>query len=81
MMTGQRCDCCDLPAYSCGKAAEDRQRRDVEREKQQLLAHPAWMAALYPGACERCGERFEPGTPIRRTPLGWRAQCCSEGLS
>lgn len=24
-----RCECCDLPAYSCGKAAEQRQRDEL----------------------------------------------------
>lgn len=74
-----RCDCCDLPTYSCGKAVEDRQRHDLAAERARLLAHPAWFAAVYPGTCEQCGERFEAGTPIRMVPhSGWRAQCCAE---
>lgn len=75
----QRCECCDLPIESCGKAAEDKQRREQQQERRRLLAHPAWFAALYPGVCERCGERFEPGTPIRMVAhSGWRAQCCAD---
>lgn len=80
-MAEPRCQCCDLPAYSCGKATEDRQRRERRAERERLLGLPGWFAAEYPGVCAECGEYFEAGIPIRRETdngrLGWRAWCCA----
>jgi hypothetical protein len=55
---------------------------DPEAEARKLraaLLDSGWMAAVYPGTCEHCGERFEAGAAIRMDlRLGWRAECCAE---
>ena len=76
-MSEQRCGCCDLPIYSCGKSKQDQQRRDEQRERAAFLARPAWFAAHYRGPCDSCGEWFESGTPITAGTGGWRAECCA----
>ena len=60
-----RCDCCDLPVEFCGKAAEDRQRREARAAQAELLATPGWFPARYPGTCAGCGSYFRAGEPIR----------------
>jgi hypothetical protein len=72
--TADRCDCCDLPAYSCGKAAEQRQRAEEQEELKHL--GPGWVAALYPGVCTTCGEPFGRATSIRKVRDGWQGRCC-----
>jgi hypothetical protein len=71
-----RCECCDLPVASCGKAAETKQRAERAAEVRSLKAwgfHPA----DYPGACGHCGVPFPPGTLIRHFHgHGWVAECC-----
>jgi hypothetical protein len=75
--TETRCDCCDLPAYSCGRAADTRQQATRRRKRQQLLDR-GWFPAQWPGTCEGCAERFAPGDLIRmHVPDGWRSECCS----
>ena len=79
-MTDPRCDCCDLPVYSCGKTKEDRQRLAECRERAALLVRSGWFEARWPGVCVGCGESFKPSTPIRSAhPGGYRAACCREG--
>ena len=77
-MSEQRCECCELPIYSCGKSKQDQQRRDEQRERAALLARPSWFAAHYRGQCSACGEWFERGTPITAGAGGWRAECCAD---
>lgn len=77
-MSEARCDCCDLPVYACGKAAEQAQAREARQTRARLLATPGWFAAAHPGRCAACGEHFPPGTPITRHPDGWRAACCED---
>jgi len=76
-MGEQRCTCCELPIYSCGKVKQEQQRRDEQRGRAALLARPSWFAAHYRGSCVSCGEWFEPGTPITAGSGGWRAECCA----
>lgn len=72
----ETCACCDLPTYSCGKAAEQRQRADAARRAGEFVAR-GWFRAQYPGPCEICGEWFQPGALIGRAGDGWRAECCA----
>lgn len=72
-----RCDCCDLPVESCGKAAEQHERRQQSAQRV-LLLHSGWVPAQWAGSCGQCGERFEPLTPIRRgVGGGFVAECCA----
>jgi hypothetical protein len=61
-----RCECCDLPVSSCGKAAEDKQRAADNAERAELYTR-GFIPARYPGVCSRCGERFAQDDPIRGT--------------
>ena len=70
----QRCDCCDLPIESCGKAIENRRRAEAFLDRTRLLAKPGWFAAGYAGTCSDCGEHFDEGQPIHRARDGW--SCC-----
>lgn len=77
----ERCDCCDLPVATCGKAVEQRQRKEDQAERARALAHPRALKALYAGACCQCGERFKPGDPIifqavTGTVPPWRGLLC-----
>ncbi len=76
MTTAVRCDCCDLPVESCGRAAEQRHRREAAAERQRALSLPGYFPALYPGMCDDCGERFGPGDLIRRAPSGYYVDGC-----
>lgn len=72
-----RCDCCDLPVESCGRAAEQRQRAEQRSELERLRAR-GYFAATFHGVCEGCGEHYSAGTLIVRThPYGYRAECCA----
>jgi hypothetical protein len=71
-----RCECCDLPVSSCGKAAEQRQRAEHQAERARISALPGVFMALYAGTCGGCGERYDPRTLIRSTSGGCRAECC-----
>ena len=77
-----RCVCCDLPVESCGKAVEDRQRAAAAAERDRLLALPGVFAAMFPGSCTGCGERFGAGEPIKRwsrdAPGVYVGPCCIE---
>lgn len=65
-----RCECCDLPVESCGKAAEQRQRAEQRRVSADRLV------AVFAGLCADCGERIRPGDTIERSGDGWRGECC-----
>lgn len=75
-----RCDCCDLPVESCGKAIEDRQRAEAHAERERLLTLPGVIAADLAGRCARCHGRVEVGDPIRHERgqgwHGWRDLLC-----
>ena len=50
-MSGEdRCTCCELPIYSCGKSKQDRQRWDEQQERAALPARPHTTPIPY-----RCG--------------------------
>jgi hypothetical protein len=83
-MSEARCDCCDLPITSCGRAAELRQRAAATAEGRRLLALPGAIPARYAGLCGSCDEPFAEGDPITRYHQGrfgtWRSlTCCPEG--
>lgn len=75
-MGEQRCDCCDLPVYSCGKAQEEIERREEAALREQLREHPRWFPSIYPGTCSGCDGYFEVGTYIKRSGDKYVAQCC-----
>ena len=60
-----RCDCCDLPLFSCGKALEARQRKELLSRRARLLARAEYFPAAYGGRCGRCSEPIAPGDPIK----------------
>ena len=51
----------------------------AERELESALG--PWVCAEFSGRCRGCGERWEPGNPIRRSEEegGWVAECCGTG--
>ncbi|MGH7687802.1 MAG: hypothetical protein ACREN2_13445 [Candidatus Dormibacteria bacterium] len=75
----QRCECCDLPTYSCGKAKEAAQRHAQDAERRALV-RAGWIPAHYRGFCVRCGQPFNADALIRYAGNGsWRAECCADG--
>lgn len=72
----ERCECCDLPVTSCGKAAEQRLRDDAAQLRRRLERN-GWQAAAWPGTCLLCGDPFAAGAMIVRGRDGYRAECCS----
>lgn len=93
-MTEERCTCCELPIYSCGRTQERLQARQALLERQAALRKPGATLAAFPGQCGDCGERYEKGTPIQaRTAMGhrrpvergerpsWRSLLCCGGES
>jgi hypothetical protein len=65
-----RCECCDLPTYSCGRALERQARR-----ARAGYGRPA----RYAGRCGGCGERFDEGDLIMPGPgpgEPWQAVAC-----
>lgn len=78
-MAEERCDCCDLPTYLCGKAAETRQRQEEHAVRQRELMEPGVTAAKWPVRCAGCNTNYPAGTPIRRTEDGWTVvSCCGD---
>lgn len=81
-MTADRCDCCDLPVESCGKAAEQLARRQQLLDRQAALRKPGATVAQYPGVCGECGESFDKGEPIAaRSAPGHRQPIDRSGAS
>jgi hypothetical protein len=77
-VTETRCECCDLPAYSCGKAKEAAQLRERDEQRGRRIAGGHWTAAHYRGVCARCGEPFDVDALIRYAgDGGWLAECCA----
>lgn len=74
----ERCDCCDLPAYSCGRTIEREQRLQAARDSANLIVRGAHTAA-WRGVCSGCGDWFAAGALILRDDRtdGWRAECCA----
>lgn len=74
-----RCDCCDLPVESCGKAVEQRLRNQDANERLRALDVPGAARAVFPGLCCRCQEPIKIGDPIRWDTThhdGWLRYCC-----
>lgn len=71
-----RCDCCDLPAFSCGKAAEQRATEERQRLIRELLDGHGYTRAQWAGACATCGEWFKPGDPIKARDGRWAGGLC-----
>lgn len=81
MTTETRCARTELLVDQCG-CRDHRGGTTADEQlavhRAALLRHPAWLAAQWPGSCERCGTRFPTGAAITKEPgLGWRAECCS----
>jgi hypothetical protein len=75
------CECCDLPPESCGKAAEQQQRRERKARRERALQEPGVVPARHPiPACPGCREPVLVGEPIRRTVDGWVGVLCCDGL-
>ena len=81
-----RCECCELPEYSCGKAAAKKQEAEARQQSVELAAR-GWFVASYPGSCRGCGEDFEVGSLIHGTSdryghkgRKYFAECCAEAL-
>lgn len=86
-MAEPTCAITELPPSSC---AHCRGLKSPEEEaaaiRRRLITTGRWFAAIYPGTCGVCGERFEVGTAIRLELSSnanhvsrWRAECCGGG--
>lgn len=76
-----RCDLTDLPTDMCAHCLghQDPERAAAQDRARLLASGQRWFPAQFPGACEHCGERFEPGAAIRmEAQAGWRAECCAD---
>ena len=73
---GARCDCCDLPVESCGRAVEVRQRQEDANARSHALSLYGWFRAQYPGQCVQCGGHFKIGDPICALDGGYKSYCC-----
>lgn len=74
--TEQRCEITELLTDQCAC----RRCRNIPDPSPRLLGHPLAkpFAAVYPGECSDCGDRFEVGDRIRRDGSGgYVAQCCA----
>ena len=81
-MPEERCDCCDLPLYLCGVAAERRSEEIRRAENARAMQEPGVVAARFPTRCVTCGTAYRVGDPIRRADddSGWSgAVCCPRG--
>lgn len=83
--TSSQCSAVQCLAFLCDCGAIDTRAAELRAEaaaqvlarRAELLSHPAWTAAEYPGTCERCGKEFSAGTAIRTEPgVGLKAECC-----
>jgi hypothetical protein len=74
------CVCCDLPAASCGKAAEQQKRRELKAQIERALDEPGVVAARHLiRSCPGCRSVVPAGHPIRKTVDGWvGALCCPD---
>lgn len=71
-----RCDCCDLPVESCGKAVEQRQR--IERRAHvEEMNRKGWIPSRYGGVCIECGHGYKVGGLIKGSIAGYKGECCA----
>lgn len=74
-----RCDCCDLPVESCGKAAEQRQRAEAAQDRPP---HGKTVEARYTSRCAYCGEPMRMGSLITYDQEhGWCCDPCTQELA
>jgi len=76
-----RCELTDLPADMCAHCLghQDPEQQTLKDRTSLLSSGRGWIAAQWPGTCEHCGERFQPGAAIRMDiRTGWRAECCAD---
>lgn len=95
-----RCDLTDLLVDQCacknhkgGRSPEEEAAAERARVRARLLGNdgdPRWFAAVFPGTCGRCGDRFDAGTAIRMrddlfsetaSDSNWIADCCARPAS
>lgn len=78
-MSDDRCTCCDLLGYSCGRAKELKEQNEAAAERRRVLALPGVVPAMHPAFCSSCGEfSIREGTPIRKHGDGWKSmECCA----
>lgn len=75
------CECCDLPIESCGRAAEAKQRAELQEWRRWLVRH-GWFRSNYPRVCHRCETGFKAGSVIRSDGFTSRGgvyvgECCA----
>lgn len=77
-----RCSCCDLPAESCGRELERRQRAELAERRHRLLELPGVTPARYSSTCGSCGDwTVKAGDPIAFHAGGWVGLlCCGDRL-
>jgi len=77
-MSETLCTCCELPLYSCGKALEERRRRDLKAQIERALDEPGVVPAKHMiRSCPGCRAQVPMGHPIRKSRDGWvGALCC-----
>ncbi len=85
MTAETRCDCCDLPVTSCGRAVEQRQRTEAADRRRALIATRRYFPSQYRGGCAGCSEWYAAGALI--TPhlvdgeRRWFAECCADRIT
>jgi hypothetical protein len=80
LMDEERCECCDVPLYSCGKAAQAAQAAELRAQIQRALQEPGVYAAkILIRACPGCKSAVPVGHPIRKTRDGWVGVLCCDG--
>jgi hypothetical protein len=78
-MPTTRCDFTDLPTEACAHCQGHADPDEQTKKDRTRLFTQGWIPAQFPGTCEHCGERFDPGAAIRmEIPRGWRGECCAE---
>lgn len=77
-----RCECCDLPVESCGKAVELRQRDEAAARRRALIATRRYFPSQYAGRCSSCHERYAAGALITPQLVDgerrWVSECCAD---
>lgn len=80
-MAEDRCDCCDVPLYSCGRALAARQAADLRAQIERALQEPGVVPAAYLiRSCPGCRSVVPVGHPIRKTRDGYVGVLCCGGL-
>jgi hypothetical protein len=65
----------------CGKAAAAREEQAARAALAHAFDSPGVHPARYPSRCSTCGDRINPGDPIKHTDDGWSGvECCHREL-